>query len=214
MTANNIIEDARVARVRELKIELAAAKARLTQAEADRDVLVSHLHLALMVLHDFERLSAGMNLRIIDGWNAILRFRNVSKLTSEDISRIKAEYLANLGIVPPPAKITDDGRTTTGDHLASINCQSPTAIWIVFDGPEENSFCAGQYRITYTGGTGLHRADRLILDYIHAVKLLGFDTSRIIVETGDKAFLRHICALGANAQEPVIERNKYAEKES
>ena len=191
MTANRIIEDARVARVRELKTELSAAKARLSQAEADRDALVSHLHLALMALHDFERLPSGENFRIIDGWNAILRCRNVSKLTSEDISKLKAEYLADLGIITPAPG-------------ASPSSHPPTRTWIIFDGPEENSFCSGQYRVTYTGGTGQHRADRLILDYVHASRLMGLDVSRIVVETADKAVWRRICALGSKAQEPAI----------
>ena len=73
----------------------------------------------------------------------------------------------------------------------------PTITWIVFDGPEENSYRSGQYRVTYTGGTGPHRADRLILDYVHAVKLLGLDTSRITVETADKALVKRLTALGA-----------------
>lgn len=196
MTSSHIIEDARVARVRELKTELAAAKGRLAQAEADRDALVSHLHLALMALHDFEGLPPDGNFRIIDGWNAILRCRNVSKLTSENISKLKADYLANLGIVPL-------------DPTPSP--QPSTLIWIIFDGPEENSFCSGRYRVTYTGGTGLHRADRMILDYIHAVKLLGLDTSRIDVETGDKALQRRVSAAGAHAEPPAVLPHKSSE---
>ena len=278
-------------------------------------------------------------LRIIDGWNAILRCRNVSKLTTEDISRLKAEYLANLGIgkpppadacglhslsltppaggargvgaspadssaraaassaccsvaanVPPtppaggaggvgasPAERTwldstppaegvvaenvlptppavGGGRSTAapvpsvevssvigvcgrserermesaegtrvafspnspvegtgvafspnspaggagnGHQLSTLNPQPPTLIWIVFDGPEENSYRRDWYRVTYTGGTGPHRADRLILDYVHAAKLLGLDVSRITVETADKALVKRLTALGA-----------------
>ena len=87
---------------------------------------------------------------------------------------------------------------TVGHRVPGANNQiPPTTIWIVFDGPEENSYRSGQYRVTYTGGTGLHRADRLILDYVHAVKLLGLDTSRITVETADKALVKRLTALGA-----------------
>ena len=184
MTANDIMEDARVARVRELKAALAEAKAKLSQAEAERDVLAAHGHLALVALRDFEQLGQENRLRIIDGWNAILRCRNVSKLSSEDISRLKADYLAGLGIPSP-------------SHPLTPSPPHPMTIWLVFDGSEENSCRSGPYRVTYTGGTGPHRADRLILDYVHAAKLLGLDTSRITVETADKALAKKATAFGA-----------------
>ena len=96
VTANSVIEEARVARVRELKTALAEAKERLVRVEEERDSILAHFDLALVALHDFEQLEEGSRLQIIDGWNAILRHRNVSKLTSEEISQLKADYLANL----------------------------------------------------------------------------------------------------------------------
>lgn len=185
MTVNNIIEDARVARARELKAALAETKAQLVKAEAERDALLAHFNLALVALHDFEQMEPEGRLHIIDGWNAILRHRNVSKLTSEEISRLKADYLTNLGIVPPSSQ------------PSTLNSHPPLSIWIVFDGSEENSYRSGAYRVTYTGGVGPHRADRLIFDYVHAVKLLGFDTSRITIDTADKALSQKLAALGA-----------------
>ena len=140
MTANTLIEDARVARVRELKTALAETKERLVRVEDERDSLLAHFDLALVALHDFEQLGKEAQLHIIDGWNVILRHRNVSKLTSEEISKLKADYLANLGIVPQPS---------------TPNSQPTTLTWIVFDGSEENSYRSGAYRVTYTGGTGL-----------------------------------------------------------
>ena len=180
MTANGIIGDARVAHVRELKAELAEAKAQLRQVEAERDVLAAHFHLALVALRDFEQLGQEGRVRIVDGWNAILRNRNVSKLAAAEISKLKADYLAGLGIASP---------TSSSPH--------PVTHWIVFDGPEENSYRSGPYRVTYTGGTGPHRADRLILDYVHAAKLLGLDISRITVETADKALAKRLVVFGA-----------------
>ena len=194
MTANRVIEEARVARVRELKTALAEAKARLARVEEERDSLLAHFDLALVALHDFEQLGEGAQLQIIDGWNAILRHRNVSKLTSEKISKLKADYLANLGIVPQPS--------TPGSQLSTLNPQPSTLTWIVFDGAEENSYRSGAYRVTYTGGTGPHRADRLILDYVHAVRILGLDTSRITVDTADKALAKKLIALGAQVFTP------------
>ena len=178
MNARGIVEDSRVARIRELKAELAGAKARLMQAEADRASLVAHFALALAALRDFEQIGDGGTLRIIDGWNAILRLRSVAKLTSEEISALKAEYLSALGI-------------------AAASPAIPLTTWIVFDGPEENSYRSGPYRVTYTGGTGLHRADHMILDYVHAAKILGIDPARITVETADKALAKRLRAYGA-----------------
>lgn len=220
MTANDIMGDARVARVRELKTALAEAKAQLQQAEAERDMLAAHFHLALVALRDFEQLGQEGRLRIIDGWNAILRDRNVSKLTSEDISKLKADYLSNLGIIkPPPADVCGlhslspassaggagngpQPLTPSTSHPLNLSTSQPLTCWIVFDGPEENSCRNGPYRVTYTGGTGLHRADRLILDYVHAAKLLGLDTSRITMETADKALAKKVAAFGALVEEP------------
>ena len=219
MTANNVIEDARVARVRELKTALAEVKERLVRVEDERDSLLAHFDLALVALHDFEQLGEGAQLHIIDGWNAILRHRNVSKLTSEEISKLKADYLASLGIVPPnsqPAGTTgvspvadsgDSGRDACCSRVcnpqpSTHNPQPSSSIWIVFDGSNENSYRSGAYRVTYTGGTGPHRADRLILDYVHAVRILGLDTSRITVDTADKALAKNLTTLGAQVFSP------------
>ena len=192
MTVNDIIGDARNARARELKTALAEAKARLAEAEAARDALLSHFDLALAALHDFERLGPDGSFRIIDGWNVLLHCRNVSKLSSEEISKLKADYLASLGIVPHPSPLTS--------HPSPLT-------WLIFDGPEENSYVSGAYRVTYTGGTGPQRADRLILDYVHAARLLGLDVSRLCVETADKTLMKKVEALGAKVSPPCFQIN-------
>lgn len=188
MTAANIIMDARVAHVRELKTELAKVKARLVSAESDRDVLVSHFALALTALHDFERLPCDAQFCIIDGWNAILHNRNVSKLSSENVSKLKAEFLQGIGIVH-----THDAVEAESGEC----CDSPIDTWVIFDGADERSSKHGRYRISYTGGVGSQRADRLIVDYVHAAKILGLDVSRIIVKTSDKELVKKVTGLGA-----------------
>ena len=182
MKSNDIFADARVMQVRELKAALAEAKARLAQAEAERDLLVAHFPLGMAALHDFESLAAGEELRIIDGWNAILRMKNVSKLSSENISGLKKSYLTGLGISEPAPEGAD---------------LPPVSSWIVFDGKDANSYRAGAYRVTYTGGTGAHRADRMIIDYVNVAKVLGLDVSRVVVETADKDLSKRLTALGA-----------------
>lgn len=188
MTAANIIMDARVAHVRELKTELAKVKARLVSAESDRDVLVSHFALALTALHDFERLPCDAQFCIIDGWNAILHNRNVSKLSSENVSKLKAEFLQGIGIVH-----THDAVEAESGEC----CDSPIDTWVIFDGADERSSKHGRYRISYTGGVGSQRADRLIVDYVHAAKILGLDVSRITVKTSDKELVKKVTGLGA-----------------
>ena len=182
MKSNDIFADARVMQVRELKAALAEAKARLAQTEAERDLLAAHFPLGMAALHDFESLAAGEELRIIDGWNAILRMKNVSKLSSENISGLKKSYLTGLGISEPALEGAD---------------LPPVSTWIVFDGKDANSYRAGAYRVTYTGGTGAHRADRMIIDYVNVAKVLGLDVSRIVVETADKDLSKRITSLGA-----------------
>jgi hypothetical protein len=182
MKSNDIFADARVMQVRELKAALAETKARLAKAESERDLLAAHFPLGMAALHDFESLAAESELRIIDGWNAILRMKNVSKLSSEKVSELKKEYLAKLGILQPAAESTDLPQVST---------------WIIFDGKDANSYRAGAYRVTYTGGTGAHRADRMIIDYVNAAKVLGLDVSRIAVETADKDLSKRLAALGA-----------------
>ena len=193
MDANAIVTDARVLQVRNLKTALARANERLVQAEAERDFLRAHLDVALAVMRDFDR-PGGSGLRIIDGWNAVLRLRNVAKLTAEEISALKADYLDRCGASPQPS--------TLDSQPSTLNPQPPIETWIVFDGPQENSYRVGSCRVTYTGGEGPQRADRLILDYVHAAKLCGCDVSRIVVETADKTLAKRLVALGARVELP------------
>lgn len=186
MKANDIFADARVMQVRELKAALAETKARLAKAEGERDLLAAHFPLGMAALHDFESLAAGVELHIIDGWNAILRMKNVSKLSAESISELKKEYLTGQGILEPAPE---------GAELP------PVSTWIVFDGKVANSYRSGAYRVTYTGGTGTHRADRMIIDYVNVAKVLGLDVSRIVVETADKDLSKRITSLGAKVVE-------------
>ena len=185
MTANDIVADARVAQVRELKAELADARERLAKAENERNLIASHCAAGIAAIHDFEQLGGDGELKIIDGWNAILRMKNVAKMTSGEISSLKSGYLASLGISAP------------GEGEASPRAEEPVRTWIVFDGNTANSYRSGPYRVTYTGGTGAHRADRMIVDFLNAARILGLDVSRITVETADKKLRKNAAEAGA-----------------
>ena len=186
MKSNDIIADARMLHLRELKTALADVKARLLKAESERDLLAAHFSLGLVALRDFEHLAPGAEFRIVDGWNAVLRLKNVSKLSSDGVSNLKKAYLEELGINPP----------SSADAPAETADLPPVTTWIVFDGKVANSYRSGPYRITYTGGTGAHRADRMILDFVNAARILGLDVSRITVETADKDLSKRLIAAG------------------
>ena len=189
MTANYIIDAARITRLRELNSELARVKARLNAIEQEHNALTSHFDIALSALHDLRQLNDDEVFRIIDGWNVILRNRNVERLDASTVSRFKSEFLKRMGAE----------RRRTGDE-AKACVPLPIRTWIIFDGSDEGSYVTGECRVSYTGGVGLHRADRLIADYVHAAKLLGLNPSRICVETADKELVKKIKSFGATVR--------------
>ena len=71
-------------------------------------------------------------------------------------------------------------------------------VWIVFDGHDENVVQDGKVRISYTGGTGEHRADRFIVDFVRMAAYLGL-AGRVTVRTNDKDFRK---AVGRFLPEP------------
>ena len=69
-------------------------------------------------------------------------------------------------------------------------------VWIVFDGPDEAvRRVDARVRVSYTGGTGEQRADRLICDFVRMAAFLGL-ADRVTVRTHDKALLAQIRRLG------------------
>ena len=70
-------------------------------------------------------------------------------------------------------------------------------VWIVFDGPQERVDCTEKgVRVSYTGGTGAHRADKFICDFVRMAKYLGL-AGKVSVRTNDKDFLKTIQRLCA-----------------
>lgn len=63
------------------------------------------------------------------------------------------------------------------------------AVWIVFDGHDDNTSVDGLVRISYTGGEGGQRADRFILDYLRTARYLGL-ADAVKVRTNDKKLAR------------------------
>ena len=168
MKSQQIIMDSRVAHVRELKTEVARLRAENASLRAENEELSHHLDLAMLAAEDLRGLSPDGKLVIVDGWNLVLGAENEAKSPSELIEQAKR----HLGDCPQDF------------------------VWIVFDGPRENSRVEGRLRVSYTGGTGPHRADRFICDFIRMARFRG-DISRIVVKTHDKDFSKEVNRLMA-----------------
>ena len=65
-------------------------------------------------------------------------------------------------------------------------------VWIVLDGHDENIHLLGaNVRVSYTGGTGGHRADKFICDFVRMAAYLGL-ADRVSVRTNDKDFRKTV----------------------
>lgn len=167
MNAQDVILGSRAVHVRELRAEVARLKAENARLRDENAELREHFDLALTAAEDLRALQPGGRFIIVDGWNRVLGANRVARDPKELIEKAKL-------------------------HLAEHPCDF---VWIVFDGPRENSRVDGRLRVSYTGGTGLHRADRFICDFVRMARFTG-DVSRIEVRTADKDFLgdiRRIC---------------------
>ena len=82
-------------------------------------------------------------LEIWDGWNLLLGAKKEA--------RDRADLLAQ----------------------AEARAGNGVRVWIVFDGKDENVSTKDGVRVSYTGGSGQHRADKFICDYLRMAKYLG-----------------------------------------
>jgi hypothetical protein len=161
MGAQDLILGARVAHLRELKSEVARLKAECAALRDENAALNAHMSLAALAARDLAALPPDGRLVIVDGWNLILGARKEAK---------------------DPADLLAQAKRRVAERPSD-------RVWIVFDGPRESSRVDGGVRISYTGGKGPHRADRLVCDYLRMARLSG-DVSRIEVVTNDRDFRR------------------------
>lgn len=170
MTANEIFRDSRVARVRELKAELAGVKEELARVRTELEELRGHFALALLAAGDAGEFGEGDEILIVDGWNAAFNGAG---------GGAPAE---RRGKVEAAARRAAEG----GGRL----------VWVVFDGAEAGSWREGNLRVTYTGGRGAHRADRMVCDFLRMLGLAG-NRAAVKVATNDKDFGAEARRLGA-----------------
>lgn len=159
MSAQDIILGTRVAHIRELKTEIDRLKAENARLRDENAALAHHFDLAVLAAEDLRALPPEGKLVVLDGWNLILSTQKEARTPDELIAQAKA-YLA--------------------EHPSD-------RAWIVFDGPKENAFNEDRLRVSYTGGTGPHRADQFIVDFLRMARFRG-DLARIEVRTYDKDF--------------------------
>lgn len=181
MNANQLFIDTRAVHVRELKGEITRLNDELAHTRAELDSLRSHFALALAAARDADNLPAGGHLVIVDGWNALLCSVNV--LDTTERRKTPAEKRMRL---------RELARVWLDTHPADF-------IWIVFDGTTADGSAENRLRTTFTGGTGQHRADRLVCDYLRMRRLTG-TSHEVIVLTEDKDFRRTAEALGATVR--------------
>ena len=163
MTAQDMIEAARLVRVRELQTALSKAAEENKRLRDENEALFAHFDLALLAAGDLASLPADGKLLIIDGWNMILGAQKEARDRDDLLAQARA-------------------------HVAE---RPSDFVWIVLDGPRASSSCEGRVRVTYTGGSGPHRADRLVCDFLRMARLRG-ELSRIEVRTNDKDFRKEV----------------------
>lgn len=167
MSSQDIVIGARMAHVRELKAEIARLREENTRLRDDAESLRAHYDEALLAAEDLRTLPPGGCLEIWDGWNLILGAKKESRGRNE---------------------LIEQARRRTEESGGSLH------VWIVLDGPREATRCEGSVRVTYTGGEGSQRADRMIVDYVRMAAWLGY-ADKVTVRTNDKELKRQVSRL-------------------
>lgn len=183
MTVNDIIQDTRVVHMRELKAEAARLSAELSNARAELASLREHFDLALLAARDAERIPDGATFWIIDGWNVLLGSESILAAAEKRLPRNE-----KVGIL----------RARTRAMLAE-DAHAQDRVWIVLDGPRPGGEEEDRIRVSWTGGSGAHRADRFICDFLRMRRFAGAQ-EKVAVVTDDKDFKREAARLGAEVR--------------
>lgn len=163
MSSQDIIISSRMIHLRELKSEVSRLKEENAFLKNELESLKAHFDLALLAQRDLENLSPHGRMIIIDGWNMILGANRCASDRGELIRQ------AELHVQERPQDF----------------------VWLVFDGHDASSKECGRVRVSYTGGKGLHRADKLVCDYLRMARWLG-KAQNVEVRTSDKDFLKQV----------------------
>jgi len=168
MNVQNVIMGSRVAHVRELRAEVDRLKDENARLRDEAVSRDAHFDLALLAAMDLRNLPPNGRQVVFDGWNLILGAQH------EALNR---------------SQLAEQARAHLAEHPHD-------SVWIVYDGPKASTVLDGRVRVTYTGGSGPHRADRLICDYVRMARYLGL-ADRLLVRTNDKDFQKAVRTCGA-----------------
>ena len=119
MNAQDMIEAARLVRVRELQTALTKAAAENLRLKTENEMLFAHFDLAILAANDLAALPPDGRLVIVDGWNMILGANKVAKDRAELVAQAKAHV---------------------AEHPSDF-------VWIVLDGPRASSSVDGRVRV-------------------------------------------------------------------
>lgn len=169
MSAQDIMMGARVAHVRELRAEIARLREENTRLRAETESLRAHFDEALLAAEDLRLLPPEGRLEIWDGWNLILGAKKEARNREDLLDQARRSVAASGGAL---------------------------RVWIILDGPKESSSSEGGVRVSYTGGEGSQRADRMIVDYVRMAAWLGLG-DRISVRTNDKELTRRVARMSS-----------------
>jgi hypothetical protein len=164
-----VVFDARVTQVRALKSEIDRLKGENARLRDENAALSHHLDLAILAACDLQRMPPGGTFVLVDGWNLVLGAQKEAASAQALLERQRA-YLE--------------------EHPLDF-------VWVVFDGPKASASTQGRLRVSYTGGTGPHRADRLICDFLRMAARAGFRVPMRVL-TQDKDLRKMACRLGAD----------------
>ncbi|MDD5707126.1 MAG: NYN domain-containing protein [Kiritimatiellae bacterium] len=162
---------------RRLAVLTLEARAPAEAADSDPETSVGRLRAAL----------AGRKptILLIDGHNTLFS--------------LQSRYL------PPQLKGLPDwnARNRLVDDLIAMTAGRPTCrAWIVFDGPVQSDHSpAHNVRVSYSGGTGEHRADRLLTDNVRFCVQSGAEA--VLLVTNDGPLMATAERLGARTLSPL-----------
>lgn len=181
MKANDVFMNSRVAHVRELKSEISALKADLASTRTELSELRSHFDFAVRAAVDATALGEDGECVIVDGCNQLLA-------------------AGRRGELAPGAEFRERRTALVEQVRGEFAGRNDVLAWVVFDGPVESSVAEGNLRVSYTGGEGAQRADRHIVDFLHALRLGGAKT-KVVVITADNKLAEECERMGAECRE-------------
>ena len=185
MDGQAVIAAGRAATLRELKDEVARLREENSRLRAQSGSLAAHFAEALLAARDMSALAPGGTFYVVDGWNLVLGDSRRSGggplgTPPSPLGERLASWLERRNSADG-AWQSHSPSSLLAEIAAFLDANPRDFAWVVFDGPRGNSRLDGRLRVSYTGGEGSQRADRLILDYIRHARLAASAASLALV---------------------------------